>query len=230
MHREFAFAVWHSRYRMVEWVEALPHNTMKAVPESKREKKRGKSMRRVVYIIIFLAGVIGLLLTIKTNFNKIKRVNEIKGVAASQTPLQTENVSIYFAIKQRMELRQEIRIVEKSNTIAGKIKRIIDEMKKGPLDPQLNRTIPADIEIMDIFLSCDRVFINLGTHNLEEIFISLSQERIFINSIVFSILKNIGYTYDSVRILINGKETEGVHIYLGRDYKISDFESEEESL
>lgn len=153
----------------------------------KREiKKRVYKERRLALLFILIFIVIFLFSLRFFSFNP-----------------QNENVKVYFYDKKSNELVFEKRIIPKYRNLTEKIKRVTEEVIKGPKSETLERVVDPNTKVLSIDIDKDRAIISFSKDIKKRVLDGISGEAASLYSIVNTIIGNTSLR--SVDILIENK-------------------------
>ncbi|MDI6860804.1 MAG: GerMN domain-containing protein [Caldisericia bacterium] len=116
---------------------------------------------------------------------------------------QNENVKIYFYEKKSNELVFEKRVIPKYRNLTEKIKRLVEEVIKGPKSETLEKVVDPNTKILSIDIDKDRVIISFSKDIKNRVLEGVSGEAASLYSIVNTIIGNTSLR--SVDILIENK-------------------------
>lgn len=116
---------------------------------------------------------------------------------------QNENVKIYFYDEKSNELVFEKRTIPKYRNLTEKVKRLAEEVIKGPKSETLSRVVDQNTKVLSIEIDKDRVVISFSKDIKNRILSGVSGEAASLYSIVNTILGNTSLR--TVDILIEGK-------------------------
>jgi len=149
-------------------------------------KKRVYKERRLAFLFILIFIVILLFSLRLFQFNP-----------------QNENVKIYFYDKQANELVFEKRVIPKYRNLTEKIKRLIEEVIKGPKSETLERVVDPNTKVISIDIDKDRAIVSFSKDIKNRVLDGVSGEAASLYSIVNTIIGNSSLR--SVDILIENK-------------------------
>lgn len=153
----------------------------------KREiKKRVYKERRLALLFILIFIVIFLFSLRFLSFNP-----------------QNENVKVYFYDKKSNELVFEKRVIPKYRNLTEKIKRVTEEVIKGPKSETLERVVDPNTKVLSIDIDKDRAIISFSKDIKKRVLDGISGEAASLYSIVNTIIGNTSLR--SVDILIENK-------------------------
>ncbi len=185
---------------------------------AKKRKARKKRRLKAIFVLIVL---IVLIIFSYLMFNKFiipawERYKEKPIVTKEVQPVPTEEmveVNLYFSDSQAMYLVLEKRKILKTSTLA---RHIVNELIKGPVNPDLYPTIPEGTSINEVYIAGDIAYIDLS----EEVFKNhpggSSGELMTVYSIVNTLTEIPPIR--SVQILVAGNERESLvgHVDISR--------------
>ncbi|MCX8094853.1 MAG: GerMN domain-containing protein [Caldisericia bacterium] len=116
---------------------------------------------------------------------------------------QNENVKIYFYDKKSNELVFEKRVIPKFRNLPEKIKRLAEEVIKGPKSETLERVVDPNTKVISIDIDKDRAIISFSKEIKNRVLDGISGEAASIYSFVNTIIGNSSLR--SVDILIENK-------------------------
>lgn len=116
---------------------------------------------------------------------------------------QNENIKVYFYDKKSNELVFEKRVIPKYRNLTEKIKRITEEVIKGPKSETLERVVDPSTKILSIDIDKDRAIISFSKGIKRRVLDGISGEAASLYSIVNTIIGNTSLR--SVDILIENK-------------------------
>lgn len=194
---------------------------MRAEPEIKREKKPAMRSSLVIAIVLMILLITGLLLY-RFRVQPVSTATPLSDAPEAGLSNAAITINLYFAGQEDLGPRLETRKIEPEATTIALIKKIIAELKNGPVSPGLIATVPPTLQVKSVYISHARIFIDFQSESLDQVLAGPTQERLLLQSLVLSIIRSIGYTYESVTILAGGKEISGRHLYLAREYPLSE--------
>jgi len=192
-----------------------------------RKSKKKRNNLKIIFtlLIIVILVIFGYLI-----FNKVivpvwERYKE-KPIVTKEIPYKEEErkevepipvemieVNLYFSDSQAMYLVPEKRKILKTSTLA---RHIVNELIKGPINPDLYPTIPEGTSINEVYIAGDIAYIDLS----EEVFKNhpggSSGELMTVYSMVNTLTEIPPIR--SVQILVEGNERESLvgHVDISR--------------
>lgn len=115
-----------------------------------------------------------------------------------------EEVKLYFSTKDAMYLKAETRKIEAGKT--NKYVETINELIKGPVSKELNRTIPEGVRIREIRIEGNIAYLDFNQALVDNHWGGSTGEIMTIYSIVNTITQFPEIDY--AKILVEGKEIE----------------------
>jgi germination protein M len=116
---------------------------------------------------------------------------------------QNENVKVYFYDEKSKELVFEKRTIPKYRNLTEKIKRLSEEVIKGPKSESLVKVVDPNTKVLSIEIDKDRVIISFSKDIKNRVIEGVSGEVASLYSIVNTILGNTPLR--TVDLLIEGK-------------------------
>ncbi|NLK38530.1 MAG: GerMN domain-containing protein [Epulopiscium sp.] len=136
----------------------------------------------------------------------MNRENVVIDAEISPESKRFEIVNLYFANKEKTELRVEERKIEISHN-QPREKFVMQQLILGPMTEGLTATIPSSTKLKDITTTEDGIcYINLSSDFLKQLEADTQAEVLAVNSIIYSLkgLSNI----EKIQFLIEGEKIE----------------------
>ncbi len=126
-------------------------------------------------------------------------------LATDTNSTEKQNVTLYFADKEGLKLREEVRSVKRTDKQPIE-QYVVNELIKGPVGKELLPTLSADTTVISVETKEGICFVNLKASFLDKNSGNANKEQLAVYSIVNSLteLPNI----NSVQFLIDGKKTD----------------------
>lgn len=162
----------------------------------------------VVLIIIILGGFLVFNSSIETDYTPQAEIGDID--------LRKTIVSLYFQNKETKEIQKESRLIDSKKLLQNPYKELIDMLIKGPQSDSLESVIPEGTTVLSVVMESNCAVVNFSKGFIEG---SITDETKMYNS-VYSIVNTLTELTEvsSIRILIEGEETEGF-ANIGLDFR-----------
>lgn len=156
--------------------------------------------RKLILIIL-----IGIIIVVISTIIEIRGRNN-KNTLEDEMDMPTVQLLLYFGKKNSMELGKEYRYVSMEDIRNDMVGTIINELIKGPVNDELNKTIPEGTKVNSINIKDNTVILDLSKEFEENHNGNTVAEAITIYSIVNSVTEVT--EINSVKFLIDGVEKE----------------------
>lgn len=174
----------------------------------------------IIFIVIFL---IALVFLVMKQTNKVEIETQVEELVPeeeiSDEQLRNTIVTLYFKDKNTCELLPEARNIDVKELMEDPYSKIINMLIEGPLNSNLEKCIPDNTKLINVYLENDRLIVDFSKEFLEIGEESKENQELIINSIVNSLveLKEV----NCVKILIEGESNvnlENTNINLSKGF------------
>lgn len=169
-----------------------------------------KNKKIIMYLVIILLILFFLAigwLVIKNHNNKKEPIKEfIPEEEITTDQLRRTNITLYFINKDSGELTTEIRQIDSKILLENPEIKLIEFLISGPLDNNLENTIPGGTKLISAEKIKGILYINFSEEFIDEQFLGGDKE----SKIIESILKTVTQIneIEGIKILINGEENK----------------------
>jgi hypothetical protein len=186
------------------------NNNGEKTENTKHKMNTKKIAGLLLFLILFIGGVIGGYLYFKKIFYKGKPPAE-----TAESIITTEDIfslRIYYPVGDRLQI--ENRSLPKRNAQMAIAEAVVEEFLKGPTGVTSN--IPQDVKLLGLYKDEDKIlYIDLSDEFRRNFQGDVLTEFLLLKGLYESIISNVP-DIQNVKILIEGKEIEtlGGHLYL----------------
>lgn len=162
------------------------------------------NMKKLIVIVLM---ILFLLICAILIFNTNVEVEYVPETEIADVDLRKTMITLYFANMENKELQKETRLIDSKDLLLDPYTELINMLIEGPESNFLAKTLPEGTKLLSCELVGNCLNVNLSKEFIKNASQDENDRRNYIDSIVNTLTEL--NEVDSVKILIEGEETEG---------------------